>query len=136
MKKACYTAYHNFWVEFTFSFKNQYGNQVSWHCPYKFFMYVTKTCANLSTYSRKPDIYNGTIIFEIDIMKNSSPLNLKFTFFATVKTKITLLFSVTHRKQLKKNQPKHLEKIKFDKDINWFGEDFFMISISKIMMPL
>ena len=48
-----------------------------------------KTIANLTTYSRKPGDYNGTIIFEID-MKNSSPLNLKFTFFATVKTKITL----------------------------------------------
>ena len=62
----------------------------------KFFMYVTKTIANLTTYSRKPGDYNGTIIFEIDIMKNSSPLNLKFTFFATIKTKITLLFCWTH----------------------------------------
>ena len=42
----------------------------------KFFMYVTKTRANLTTYSRKPENYNGTIIFEIDIMKNSSPINL------------------------------------------------------------
>ena len=39
--------------------------------------------------------YNGTIIFEIDIMKNSSPLNFKFIFFATIKTKITLLFCWT-----------------------------------------
>ena len=39
-------------------------------------MYVTKTCANLTTYSRKPENYNGTIIFEIDIMKNLSPINL------------------------------------------------------------
>ena len=46
-------------------------------------------------YSRKPGNYNGTIIFEIHIIKKSSPLNLKFTFFATVKTKITLLFSAT-----------------------------------------
>ena len=36
-------------------------------------MYVTKTIANLTTYSRKPGNYNGTIIFEIDIMKKSSP---------------------------------------------------------------
>ena len=43
-------------------------------------------------HSRKPGNYNCTIIFEIDIMKKSSPLNLKFTFFATVKTKITLKF--------------------------------------------
>ena len=48
----------------------------------KCFMCVTKTITNLTTYSRKPGDYNGTIIFEIDIMKNSSPLNLKFTLFA------------------------------------------------------
>ena len=53
-------------------------------------MYATKTIANLTTYSRKPGGYIGTNIFEIDIMKNSSPLNLKSTFFATVKTKIAL----------------------------------------------
>ena len=35
-----------------------------------------KTHANLITYSRKPENSNGTIIFEIDIMKNSSPINL------------------------------------------------------------
>ena len=70
-----------------------------------FFSYVTKTCQHLSTYSRKPGNYNGTIIFEVDIMKKFSPLKSKFTFFATVKTKIKLFFSVTHftlsRKQLK-----------------------------------
>ena len=42
----------------------------------KCFTYVAKTRANLTTYSRKPENYNGTIIFEIDIMKNSSPINL------------------------------------------------------------
>ena len=42
----------------------------------KRFTYVTKTCANLTTYSRKPENYNSTIIFEIDIMKNSSLINL------------------------------------------------------------
>ena len=47
----------------------------------KCFTCVTKTIANLTTYSRKPGDYSGTIIFEIDIMKNSSPLNLKFPFF-------------------------------------------------------
>ena len=41
----------------------------------KFLMYVTKTCVNLTTYSRKLGNYVGTIIFEIDIMKNSSPIN-------------------------------------------------------------
>ena len=53
----------------------------------KCFTCVTKTIANLTTYSRKPGDYNGTIIFEIDIMKNSSPLNLIFTFFAMSKPK-------------------------------------------------
>ena len=44
---------------------------------------TTKTCLNLTTYSRKPWNYNDTIIIEFDIMKKSSPLNLKFTFFVT-----------------------------------------------------
>ena len=30
----------------------------------KCFTYDTKTCANLTTYSRKPENYNGTIIFD------------------------------------------------------------------------
>lgn len=42
----------------------------------KFLTYVTKTRPNLATYSRKLGNYNGTIIFEIDIMKNLSPINL------------------------------------------------------------
>ena len=53
----------------------------------KFFTYVTKTLAQLSTYSRKTGNYNGTIIFEIDSMKKFSPLNLKFTFYAISKPK-------------------------------------------------
>ena len=60
--------------------------------------------------SRKLKDYNGTIIFEIDIMKNSSPINLKFTFFATVKTKITLLFCWTHFKVKPVNQNKTTKK--------------------------
>ena len=92
-------------------------------------MYVTKTIANSTTYSRKPGDYNGTIIFEFDIMKNSSPLNLKFTFFATVKTKITLLFCWTHStlssapkcdrvNQSKVNNQTTSEKVTFDKDLD------------------
>ena len=95
----------------------------------KCFMYATITIANLTTYSRKPGNYNGTIIFEIDTMKNSFPLNSKFTFFATVKTKITLLFCWTHStlssaskcdrvNQNKRNNQKICEKVKFDKDLN------------------
>ena len=51
------------------------------HSPRKCFTRVTKTIANLATYSRKPENYNGTIIFEFDIMKNSSPINLNLDFF-------------------------------------------------------
>ena len=101
----------------------------------KCFTYLTKTVANLTTYSRKPGDYRGTIIFEIDIMKISSPLNLKFTFFATVKTKITLLFCWTHstlssaskcdrENQNKRKNQKNCEKVKFDKDSNWLGMSF------------
>ena len=104
-------------------------------CSSKCFTYVAKTIANSTTYSRKPGDYNGTIIFEFDIMKNLSPLNLKLTFFATVKTKITLLFCWTHStvssaskcdrvNQNKRNNQKICEKVKFDKDLNWLGTSF------------
>ena len=53
----------------------------------KCFMYAAKIIANWSTCGRKPGDYNSTIIFEIDVMKNSSPLNLKLTFFAMSKPK-------------------------------------------------
>ena len=95
----------------------------------KCFTYFNKTSANLTTYSRKPGDYNGIIISKIYIMKNSSPLNLKFTFFATVTTKITLLFSWTHStlsstskcdkvNQNKRNNQKICEKVNFDEDLN------------------
>ena len=95
----------------------------------KCFTYVTKTIVNSTTYSRKAGDYNGTIIFEFDIMKNTSPLSLKFTFFATVKTKITLLFCWTHNtlssafkcdrvNQNERNNQKICEKVKFDKGLN------------------
>ena len=41
-----------------FSSTNWYSNKV------RFFTYVTETCVNLSTYSRRPWNYNGTINFE------------------------------------------------------------------------
>ena len=37
--------------------------------------FFTKTRANSSIYSRKPGNYNCTIVFGIDIMKKSSPIN-------------------------------------------------------------
>ena len=83
-----------------------------------------------------------------DIMKNSSPLNLKFLFFATVKTKITLLFCWTNStlssackcdrvNQNKRNNQNFCEKVKFDKDLNWLGMSFsWYVSISKILLPV
>ena len=97
----------------------------------KCFTCFTKTFANLTTYSRKPGNYNGTIIFEIDIMKNSSPLNLKFTLFAMSKPKqqffsagLTALSAQLRVNQNKRNNQNHCEKVKFDKDLNWLGMSF------------
>ena len=89
----------------------------------KYFTYVTKTIANLTTFSKKPRNYNGTIVFEIDIMKNSSPLNLKFTFFAIVKSKVILLFCWTHSFTVINGKKKIIikkicVKVEFDKDLN------------------
>ena len=91
----------------------------------KCFTYVAKTRANLTTHSRKPENYNGTIIFEIDIMKNSSPLNLKFTLFAMSKPKqqffsagLTALSAQLRVNQNKRNNQNNCEKVKFDKDLN------------------
>ena len=42
----------------------------------KYFTCVTKAIANWASYRRKAENFNGTIIFEFDIMKNSSPINL------------------------------------------------------------
>ena len=53
----------------------------------KCFTYGTKTRAHLSTYSSKLGNYNGTIIFEIDIMKKSSQsiqIFVKLDFFTNV----------------------------------------------------
>ena len=52
------------------------GEEAVCHAIHKCFTYVTKTIANLTTYSKKTGDYNGTIIFEIDTIKKSSPINL------------------------------------------------------------
>ena len=69
--------------------------------------------------SRKPGDYNGTIIVEFDIMKNSSPLNLKLTFFAMSKPKQQFFSAglTALSAQLRVNQ-NICEKVKFDKDLN------------------
>ena len=51
----------------------------------KCFTYVTKTCAHLSTCSRKPGNYNGTIIFVIDIIK-LLPTQFKIHIFCHCQT--------------------------------------------------
>ena len=107
----------------------------------KCFTYVTITIANLTTYSRKPGNYNGTIIFEIDTMKNSFPLNSKFTFFAMSKPNLQFFsagltaLSAQLQSKLKKKK-KHLLKSQVGQRFKLIGDEFFMMSISKIMVPL
>ena len=100
--------------------------------------YVAKTCAHLSTYSRKSGNYNDTIIFEIDIMKKSTQ-SIKifvkcFVCFvcycyscncAEHKVSVTLKRSVILVLTVAKNVNFKLS-----------GENFFMISVTKIMVPL
>ena len=84
-------------------------------CRCNCFTYVTKTIANLTTYSRKPGDYNGTIIFENDIMTNSSPLNFKIHIFRLCN--ISFLLDSQHSQlsfrvlSKQKKQPKNLWKI-------------------------
>ena len=58
---------------FGFQYNTEFQN--GWYLR-KFFIYVTKTHANLTTYSIKLENYNGTIIFEIDTMKKFTQINL------------------------------------------------------------
>ena len=53
----------------------------------KCFSHVTKTRPNFTTYTRKPGNNNGTFIFDIDIIKKSYPVNLKFTSLPLSKPK-------------------------------------------------
>ena len=118
-----------------------------YHTLSKCFTYVTKTIENLlpHTYSRELGDYNCTIIFEIDIMKNSSPLILKFTFCTNehwTTDKITILFCWTHStlslasksvtvNQNKRNNQKICVKVKFDKDLDWMGMSFSIFQFQK-----
>ena len=83
-------------IDFFFTFSKFQADWSAWPsqvcfeakpCRSKRFTNVVKTIANSTTYCRKQGDCNGTIIFEVDIMKNSSPLNLKFTIFAMSKPK-------------------------------------------------
>ncbi len=108
-------------------------------CPRrKCFTNVTKTFANLTTYSRKPGDYNGTIIFEIDIMKKSSPINLNLCqtwlfhnffgcFFCFVYSEAELRVLLVQQKR------SVILVLTWQKNVNFrlSGDEFFMISISK-----
>ena len=109
----------------------------------KCFTNVTKTFANLTTYSRKPGDYNGTIIFEIDIMKKSSPINLNLCqtwlfhnffgcFFCFVYSEAELRVLLVQQKR------SVILVLTWQKNVNFrlSGDEFFMISISKIIVPL
>ena len=116
------------------------GHQLQWNTSKttmattlnKFFTYVTKTRANLSTYIKKPESYNGTIIFEIDIMKKSSPTQFKIHIFCHCENQNNTSFLLdSQHSQLsfrgnrnKRNNQKICEKVKFDKDLNWLGRTF------------
>ena len=76
-------------------------------------------------------------------MKNSSPLNLKFTLFAMSKPKQQLfsagLTALSAQLQSKSQQIKTKETIKKivkKSSVKLIGDEFFMMSISKIMVPL
>ena len=77
---------------------------------------------------------NGTIIFEIGIVKKSSPINWKFTFVPLSKPKIIFFWSNVNKN--KPNSQNICEKVKFDKDFNWLRMTFYYISISKVVVPL
>ena len=109
----------------------------------KCFTYLTKTRANSTTYSRKPGNFNGTISFEIDIMKNSSPINLNLgqSWLFHICFGCFFCFDLLWRWAESPVSP--AEKrcyFGFDmaKIVNFklSGDEFFMMSISKIMVPL
>ena len=77
--------------------------------------YVTKTCPNLSTYSKKLENHNNIIIIEIDTMKKSCPMNSKILFLRLSKAKChffsgAVALSNFQCKQKQTKQLKHLWK--------------------------
>ena len=104
----------------------------------KFFTYVTKTCANLTTYSRKPWNYNGTIHHE-KVLPNQlrSLSNLTFSqMFWLFCSLLFQLFSAEHK--VSETEEKCYFGFdggnKYEFQFEW--KDLFMISISKIIVPL
>ena len=113
------------------------------HSVSKCFTYLTKTRANSTTYSRKPGNFNGTISFEIDIMKNSSPINLNLgqTWLFHICFGCFFCFDLLWRWAESPVSPAE-KKCYFGFDmakiVNFklSGDEFFMMSTSKIMVPL
>ena len=103
-------------------------SHVRWRVPSKCFTYATKTFANSTTYSRKPGDYNGTIIFEIDII----PTQFKIHIFCHCpnQNNTSFLLGLQHSQlsfrvnQNKRKNQKICEKVKFDKDLDWLGMSF------------
>ena len=109
---------------------NKYDGTKTWS---KFFTYVSKTCQNY----RKPRNYNGTIIFEIDNMKKSSPINENLCqTWLFHKCFGCLVCFCLHWNLLRQQLIAPEMKLRFGLDSGKSGEDFFMISTSKIMVPL
>ena len=103
----------------------------------KCFTYLTKTCANTTTYSRKPGNFNGTISFEIDIMKNSSPINSNLGQNWLFHICFDLLWSWAES-AVSPAEKKCYFGFDMAKIVNFklSGDEFFMMSTSKIMVPL
>ena len=124
---------------FRFYFQQTLQMQIQGKC----FTYLTKTRANSTTYSRKPGNFNGTISFEIDIMKNSSPINLNLgqTWLFHICFGCFFCFDLLWRWAESPVSPAE-KKCYFGFDmakiVNFklSGDEFFMMSISKIMVPL
>ena len=118
-------------------------SQLSTRTLCKCFTYLTKTRANSTTYSRKPGNFNGTISFEIDIMKNSSPINLNLgqTWLFHICFGCFFCFDLLWRWAESPVSPAE-KKCYFGFDmakiVNFklSGDEFFMMSTSKIMVPL
>ena len=94
---------------------------ICYYNPCKSFTYVTKTCPNLSTYSRKPGNHDWHHYFW-DWIQNSHFCDCQKQ---NVTSFLVLLLSVTF--SVNKNKPNSqsiCEKVKFDKDFNWLGRTF------------
>ena len=101
-------------------------------------MYVTKTIASLTTYSKKPVDYNGTLFFEIDIMKNSVKLdfNTKLLVVSFVLIYCNMWSWAESAVSLAEKKCYFGFDMAKNVNIKLSGNEFLMMSISKIIVPL